>query len=799
MKRLVLLCRPVLFLFLIGLLLGCPDQPHTEPPEPSEERESPIAEGIFAPMGEILPFATPAQRETFERGRELAIHPFTPEEGLGPRFNVTSCAACHLTPVVGGVAGRYRNFFLVGQELEDGTFLIGPRAGILHTYGVEPFAPQRPPLAENIDVLAQRSPIPLFGMGLIAEIYEESILANADPDDKTGNGISGRPNFDRGFVGRFGRKAQTVDIEGFVRGPIFNHMGLTTDPLPDELRDALPVPSGAAPREEVSASASTSNSLDFLDIETRRQPQAAPPSDPLVDDDLVPDPELGTEELFALISFSMLLAAPMPSEPTEESLAGEALFHEIGCADCHIPALEGPRGMIPLYSDLLLHDMGPDLADGIRMGMATGSEFRTQPLWGVAVAGPWLHDGRADTLDEAIRWHGGEGTRSREAYRELSDQERSQIITFLESLGGEEVRTEGSILASDPLPQPGELGGPLEGLSSAKLDLFYEGRHLFDRNALRSEGLGDPSFNSDSCRSCHLQGAIGGAGPLDIAVQRYGTWVNEENFLAPPDGTLLPRNAISGAHRREAAGSENTFELRASPSLLGLGLLELVDEETLLLLEDPDDLRGDGIRGRISRLEDGRIGRFGWKADIPSLREFVRDALSNELGQTVPFESDFTFGFTPLDSPPDRSIAHIDALTFFLENLAPPPSSLSSLPGEEPHPGKEHFHALQCSVCHIPELATPAGPARAYTDLLLHDIAPPGYRGVPTSNASGREFRTPPLWGLRHNGPYMHDGLATTIEDAILRHHNTASSSREAYLSLTEQEQLELLDFLERL
>ena len=92
---------------------------------------------------------------------------------------------------------------------------------------------------EPANTFALRNPIPFFGIGLLAELPEESILRYADPDDANGDGISGRPNYDRGFVGRFGSKAQTVSIEGFVRGPIFNHLGLTSNPLSDEKRAVL--------------------------------------------------------------------------------------------------------------------------------------------------------------------------------------------------------------------------------------------------------------------------------------------------------------------------------------------------------------------------------------------------------------------------------------------------------------------------------------------------------------------------------------------------------------------------------
>ena len=131
--------------------------------------------------------------------------------------------------------------------------------------------------------------------------------------------------------------------------------------------------------------------------------QAAAPSEPLTDDDGIPDPELDEDSLFALVSWVMLLAAPEPDPPNEISESGAGIFKDIGCASCHVPGLVGPRGIVYAYTDLLLHDMGPEMDDGLSMGVATGSEFRTAPLWGVKAVGPYLHDGRADTLQDAIK------------------------------------------------------------------------------------------------------------------------------------------------------------------------------------------------------------------------------------------------------------------------------------------------------------------------------------------------------------------------------------------------------------
>ena len=404
----------ILWISIWAIVSGCGDEKQDIP--------VPLAEGVFGPLGTVRPNATADQKAQFAQGESVAKRRFSPDEGLGPLFNVTFCGACHEKPVFGGAAGRYRDFFLHGQTTGGGFIPSGDRSGILSAYRW-PINEVRPRPDETANTFAVRNPIPFFGIGLLAEVPEESIMRYADPDDDDGDGISGRPNYDRGFIGRFGTKAQTVSVEGFIRGPLFNHLGITTDPLSDDAKARLPVPStldGEDPRLETSQG----------NLAIRRFHQAAAPSEPLTDDDDIPDPEMDEETLFSLVSWAMLLAAPQADEPTTETTKGSAHFRDLGCTGCHVPALEGPRGMIPAYSDLLLHDMGEDLADGVSMGVATGNEFRTAPLWGITAVGPYLHDGRADTLHQAIVMHGGEAQKSRDRYISLDVNAQAQVIAF---------------------------------------------------------------------------------------------------------------------------------------------------------------------------------------------------------------------------------------------------------------------------------------------------------------------------------------------------------------------------------
>lgn len=746
----------------------------------------PGADGIFAELGAPLPSATPEQVAAFERGRAVALRRFTRDDGLGPEFNLTSCAGCHEKPVFGGSASRYRDFLLVGDELVPDVVVPRGKNGVQRQFSLESGRSASDPLT---NLSATRNPIPFFGAGLLAEIPDFEILSHADPDDDDGDGVSGRVNFDGMLVGRFGRKAQTARIEIFVRGPLFNHIGITSDPLSEERRAALPafddvlspgVPSSIGPIGSVLAA------------------QAIIPDESTFDHDGAADPELSDSELFDLVSFALLLAAPEPDPPSPATERGSAAFREIGCEKCHRASLRSPRGAIPAYTDLLLHDMGDDLADGFPMGEASGREFRTQPLWGVVASSPYLHDGRADTIDVAIRWHGGEAAAVRDAYLALPSEGRDDVIAFLESLGGRSQTSAGLLPPEAPIPIEGEYGAPLPGLEPSERALFDQGRLLFDRDLGFGDGLG-PLFNGDACRSCHFDPVIGGAGPSGVDAMRQGIFT-ELTFRTPDAGTALPRHAVASI-RPEASADANFFEPRQTPSTLGLGLLERVPRVAIEALADPADEDGDGISGRAHVLEDGRLGRFGWKANVPSIREFVRDALSGELGLTVPDESGQSFGSPEDDdeaADPEADLGTIDAIASFIERLAPPPRSRTDMALEDR--GQAIFNSVGCTSCHVPALRTADGvDAHAYTDLLLHDIAEPDALGIEEGDAGIHELRTPPLWGLARTAPYLHDGRASTIEEAVAEHAGEASTARAEAANLSPGDKEALFAFLRSL
>ena len=768
-----------LVLAALAALTGCPDG------------HGPVAEDIAAPLGEAVPYATAEQLATFQRGKEVALHRFTLEDGLGPAFNVTFCASCHERPVIGGSAGSYRSFFIAARRTADGAFQpatsSGDAGGVIRLYQYGDDVDPRPYFDPADDIIGRRNPIPFFGTGLLAEITEEEILKRSDPDDRNKDGISGRPNYDQGFVGRFGRKAQTVSIEGFIRGPLFNHLGITTDPLTDAQKAALPVDS-------------SSGGLTARRFERKRWgffknafAQVSAPSSPLTDDDGAPDPELSTEDLFDLVSMSMLMAAPLFEEPNDSAIRGRRHFDAARCGDCHTPRLESERGPIPVYSDLLLHDMGPDLADGLVAGEATGDEFRTQPLWGIGPVGPYLHDGRATTIDEAIRWHGGEGEGSRDAYMALNPQDQIDLVEFLLSLGGRDQYTDGLIPPGQEPPPVDAWGGPLAGTDAQR---FADGLLLFDKEFGASQGAGAPRLNGDSCRACHFEPVVGGAGPRGVNVMRHGILTDDGEFAVPAVGTILHRTTALLDVAPRAQPEATIFEHRQTPHLLGLGLIEDIDESTILAGADPLDADGDGISGKPSWTDGGQLGRFGWKAQVPSIDEFVRDAVTAELGMTLPWVEGMTFGrIQDNDDVPDpeMSLEDADLLGDLLRSFAPPPRT-STDPTLEAA-GEQVFADVGCADCHTPSLDG----VPLYSDLLLHAILPEGSLGIEDASAEMDEFRTPPLWGVARTAPYLHSGAADTIEQAITMHAGEALGVVAAFDALDDTDRAALLAFVESL
>lgn len=364
-----------------------------------------------------LPGLTPEQRAVFVRGDGEFARAFSASDGLGPIFNNTSCAGCHS----GDGRGRPENALIrFGEPPDLAHHLGGPQ---LQTQATSGAVPEVLPPGQPTSV---RLPPPVFGMGLIEAIPVETLLALADPDDADGDGISGRPNWvtpppwvpatelgggSGQRVGRFSRKAQVSSLLQQAVEAYLQDMGVTSDFLPAE----------------------------------NWNPAAGEPTQAA---DRAPDPEVPESTVRAVVSYVRMLTPPAPGTNTPARLRGGQVFEEIGCAACHIPRLDtGPhpiaalsRRPADLYSDLLLHDMGPELADDRTDGTADGREWRTAPLWGLRVMPDFLdgdvfllHDGRAHSVAEAIAFHGGEGAASRARFDALVDGDRAALLDFVES------------------------------------------------------------------------------------------------------------------------------------------------------------------------------------------------------------------------------------------------------------------------------------------------------------------------------------------------------------------------------
>jgi len=363
--------------------------------------------------GDPLPGLTAAERARFDSGRVAFDSVFTPGTGLGPLFNADACGECHEEPVAGGAGDeteRHATAFHAvppagARPCDELVALGGPvfqqrvTPALRAAVGIdsEPVPPQ-------VTAIATRTSPDVFGFGLLDAVPDSAILVRADPDDRDGDGISGRPNrFFDGRIGRFGRKALVPTLREFNEGAFPTEQGVTNPAAPDEgTFGDRPFPAGTDP---------------------------------------TPEPELSREAVDLADFFVRLLAPPAPQRLSRAARPGRELFVRVGCDGCHVPALQtGDSPVAALryrdvaaYTDLLLHDMGPELAD-ICFANATPSEFRTEPLMGVRLMARFLLDGRATTLEQAIEMHAGEAARARDRFRTLTAEERAAVVAFLKTL-----------------------------------------------------------------------------------------------------------------------------------------------------------------------------------------------------------------------------------------------------------------------------------------------------------------------------------------------------------------------------
>jgi CxxC motif-containing protein (DUF1111 family) len=366
-------------------------------------------------IGSPLAGISSRELELFRLGREDFLEVETAAEGLGPVFNGTSCAQCHNIPVVGGTGTMVE--MRAGFRDEDGHFSAPPGGTLMHLFSVPPHTCQVSigAIYEEANVIAHRISMPLFGAGLVEAIADETLLALADPEDRDGDGISGRAAMvkdvatGRQRVGRFGWKAQQATLLAFAADAYINEMGITNDLF----------------RNEVTAEADAAR---------------LHPCDGRPDPEDVRDPRTGLRGIDNFENFLRLLAPPPRAAMNEAAMRGESLFTDIGCSSCHVPQLRTApnpnvvfdRKLVPLFSDLLLHDIGT--GDGIEQEAAKGEEIRTPSLWGLRFRRPLLHDGSASTIDQAIERHQGEASRVVDRFTNLSKTQRAELIAFLKTL-----------------------------------------------------------------------------------------------------------------------------------------------------------------------------------------------------------------------------------------------------------------------------------------------------------------------------------------------------------------------------
>lgn len=426
---------------------------------------------------------------------------------------------------------------------------------------------------------------------------------------------------------------------------------------------------------------------------------------------------------------------------------------------------------------------------------------------------------------------------------------------------------------------------PSENLTLEGREQFFVGNGLFRKvwvsspsSTTASDGLG-PLFNARGCQRCHLKDGRGHppSGPGDSAESMLvrlsvptRELVGEEQAADligyvsadPVYGGQLQDNAVAGVPAE--ARIDMTWEefdvplegepaarlrrpilelanpgygpfapelmtsIRVAPQMIGLGLLEAIHPGDIYALEDPDDLDGDGISGRAHTValpgtNETLLGRFGWKAAMPTLKLQTADAFLNDMGISSPLKPDAHGDCTAtqtecLDSPhgvqadlgdteaPDPVL---DLVTFYSSNLAVPQRRDVGSP--EVLRGKAIFHELQCATCHQPNFVTSRDakdPAHRfqliwpYTDLLLHDMGDDLADNRPDGQANGREWRTPPLWGIgltetvSGHTQLLHDGRARNLTEAILWHGGEAQSSRDAFAELSPAERSDLIAFL---
>jgi CxxC motif-containing protein (DUF1111 family) len=327
-------------------------------------------------LGEPRAEATAVDRKIFMDGRRQFSRAWDESDGVGDRFNEHSCVACHSVPMPGGSGLAVNTFVVVSNDIAD--------AGGGHVFQrLQRTASSVTELPAPLGSSRRKAPM-LFGVGLLDAVALRQPTVPAPGPDR----IIGRVGGTSAQAGRFGWKARVPDLKTFTATAFAQELGL----------------------------ARKSDGESY--------------------------PDIAIEEISAFVR--LLGPPPRRQEIDDRAKAGERIFAEIGCGQCHKPALRlsrqaeaelGHQPEIRAYTDLLLHNMGSELADGIVEGKAGGADFRTPPLWGVSASGPpYMHDGRAHDLSEAIGLHDGEARKTRLRWERLLPSDRDGLLSFLGTL-----------------------------------------------------------------------------------------------------------------------------------------------------------------------------------------------------------------------------------------------------------------------------------------------------------------------------------------------------------------------------
>lgn len=369
-------------------------------------------------------------------------------------------------------------------------------------------------------------------------------------------------------------------------------------------------------------------------------------------------------------------------------------------------------------------------------------------------------------------------------------------------------------------PNTTPIGDALPGLTAPQRTAFTDGRTEFTDVETVNDGLG-PVYNGRSCSECHSDGAVGGGSPRTVT--RFGTVTNGVfDPLTQFGGSLIQVRGINNAD-----GSPHNFQpervppaativtRRRTTPLFGLGLIDATPDSTFLALVTAEAAHHDGTAGRVNTVQNigagmDTVGKFGWKAQVPTLHQFAGDAYMNEMGITNPqFPNEncpsgncAELAFNPRPGLNDTGDG-VDALTDFMTLLAPPPRGNVTADASD---GEAIFDRIGCTSCHVATLQSGAHPVAAldhkiyhpYSDFLLHDMGALG-DGIVQGIAGAREVRTQPLWGLRFVTRYLHDGRAVTLDQAIGAHDGQGRAARDRYLALDAASKQKLVAFLQSL